>query len=415
MRIKDHKELYSFLNGRLLAELQASDFQTVVPDEAYIRQRAFRHLEEVETVLPKTKVNEIINQVIYGLVGLGPLEELLRDPNVSEIMVNGPKNIFVEKEGKICRHQASFAGDKELVQVINRIVGKVGRRIDDSSPLVDARLLDGSRVNAVIPPLSLSGPVLTIRKFPTIVFTAETLIEKNSISREMTDFLKLCVLSRQNMVISGGTGSGKTSTLNALCDLISPVERVVTIEDVAEIRMNHPHRISLESRPANIEGKGEISIRRLLKNALRMRPDRIIVGEIRSGEALDMLQAMNTGHKGSLTTVHANNPLECLYRIETMALMADVELPLPAIRSQINQGINVIVQQSRLHTGERKVTKISELKSRKTEEYDVQDIFVYDQKSGRFEKTGYVPSFLQELQLADPSINENWFQKKSET
>jgi pilus assembly protein CpaF len=278
-------------------------------------------------------------------------------------MVNGMHSVFVEKNGKLEKTNAQFANEEEILNIINRIVNKVGRRVDESSPLVDARLPDGSRVNAIIAPLSLSGPILTIRRFPPEPFTLEKLVALQTLTSQMAEFLQNAIRTKQNIVISGGAGVGKTTTLNAIASTIPHTERLIIIEDAAEMRLQHPHLVSLETRPPNIEGKGEIPMRILVKNALRMRPDRIIIGEIRGGEALDMLQAMNTGHKGSLTTVHANTPLDALMRVETMALMADIDLPLFAIQEQIKSAINIIVQQERTSTGERRITKICELQN----------------------------------------------------
>ncbi|OGJ52262.1 hypothetical protein A2335_02195 [Candidatus Peregrinibacteria bacterium RIFOXYB2_FULL_32_7] len=308
------------------------------------------------------KQNDILMQKILDqLLGLGVLEEFLRDDEISEIMVNGKDKIFIEKNGCIEKTNLIFQSDDELLKIIQKIVSKVGRRIDASSPMVDARLHDGSRINAIIEPLSLIGPVLTIRKFPKEIFTFDKLIEFETANLEIKTFLEKAVSEKQNILISGGTGSGKTSTLNALSNFIPENERIITIEDSAEIKINHPHLIQLEARPPNIEGKGEITIRNLVKNALRMRPDRIIIGEVRGAEALDMLQAMNTGHKGSLTTIHANSALEALYRLETMTLMSDVKLPLNVIRTQIIQGLDLIIQQQRFSNGKRKIISISKI------------------------------------------------------
>ena len=344
-------------------------------NENQLRRWCVQELKPLDLLLSTQAQNKLIDQVVFSLVGLGPLEPLLRDENISEIMVNGPQNIFIETRGKIQKSSYTFQDESQLRHTINRIVGPIGRRIDESQPLVDARLPDGSRVNAIIPPLSLSGTVLTIRKFPTKPFTIEDLLEHQSLTSRQAEFLQKAITEEKNILISGGTGSGKTSTLNALCSMITPDQRIITIEDAAEIRIDHPHHIALESRPSNLEGKGEISIRQLLKNALRMRPDRIIVGEIRGPEAIDMLQAMNTGHRGSLTTLHANAPRESLFRLETMVLLGNKNLPLPAIRSQIIQGIDLILQQTRMASGQRKITHICEvLPDLKNNEYQVKNI-----------------------------------------
>ncbi len=362
------------LRTTLIDRLRKEEITT--PDEARLRRWCVQALNPQDLLITTVEQNRLIDAVVFSLIGLGPLEPLLRDDSISEIMVNGPHNIFIESQGKIQRTKHHFASEEQLRNVINRIVGPVGRRIDESQPLVDARLPDGSRVNAIIPPLSLTGTTLTIRKFPTKPFTLQDLKNHKSITKAQADFLKDAILQRKNILISGGTGSGKTSTLNALADQIPHTQRIITIEDAAEIRITHPHRIALESRPANLEGVGEISIRQLLKNALRMRPDRIVVGEIRSAEAIDMLQAMNTGHKGSLTTVHANAPLESLSRIETMILLGSQNLPLSAIRTQIAQGIDIILQQARLASGQRKIISITEvLPTLKKDEYQLRPIF----------------------------------------
>ena len=380
------QSLYHQGYHQVIKHLQQDNAQT--PDEAQVKALATEWLQKEVLLLPKADQVELLDSITYGIVGLGPLEFLLRDETVSEIMVNGANNIFVEKSGKLVKTNLAFVDDAQVLQIINRIVGKIGRRIDESTPLVDARLLDGSRVNAIIPPLSLTGPTLTIRKFSKDVFTIDKMVEHQSINAEMRDFLQEAVKSRKNILISGGTGAGKTSTLNACASLIPHSERIVTIEDAAEIRIDHPHLISLESRAANIEGQGEIPIRTLLKNALRMRPDRIVVGEIRSGEAIDMLQAMNTGHQGSLTTVHANSPLESLFRIETMVLMGNVDLPLSAIRPQIIQGIDLVCQQKRLVSGARKIVSISAMvKDYQAKEYEMKEIFRYDDKTDKFIKS----------------------------
>lgn len=358
-----------------------------VPQEMRIREIVQKFLDQESLFVPKNILHLLLENVTFAIIGFGPLEFLLRDNEVSEIMVNGFDSIFVEKNGSLEKTCFSFINEEQLIQTINRIVGKVGRRIDESHPLVDARLDDGSRINAIIPPLSLGGSTLTIRKFPQKVFTITDMLKGGSLTKEMANFLKTAVISKQNILISGGTGAGKTSTLNALASLIPHQERVITIEDSAEIRIDHPHLISLESRTANLEGVGEISIRTLLKNALRMRPDRIVVGEIRGEEAIDMLQAMNTGHKGSLTTVHANSPLESLYRIETMVLLGASQIPLSAIRPQIIQGVDIVIQQQRLPSGKRKIMKISKMeKEGDFTTYQLKDLFIFNVKTNKFEQ-----------------------------
>jgi pilus assembly protein CpaF len=392
----------------VLAALQND--KTSHPTEAEVRQLCQAFLQKKDSLLPKALLLDIIDSITFSIVGLGPLEFLLRDDSVSEIMVNGCDKIFVERKGHLEKTSLHFMSEKQLVQVINRIVGQVGRRIDESNPLVDARLLDGSRVNAIIPPLSLTGASLTIRKFPAKAFTVQDMLQYQSCNQAMADFLSFAVLSRQNILVSGGTGAGKTSTLNACASLISEDERLITIEDSAEIRINHPHFVSLESRNANVEGTGAIPIRQLLKNALRMRPDRIVVGEIRGGEAIDMLQAMNTGHKGSLTTVHANSPLESLYRVETMVLMGDVKLPLHAIRSQVIQGIDIVIQQERLPSGGRKITQIAEvIKNMRAEDYELRPLFWYDFQEEGFKMTDEIPRCLKNSRYKEAEILKKWF------
>ncbi|MFZ5542795.1 MAG: ATPase, T2SS/T4P/T4SS family [Pseudomonadota bacterium] len=324
----------------------------------------------------------LMREVLNEAVGLGPLEELLADDSVTEIMVNRHDEIFVERSGRLTQHPLAFTSDRAVMGVIERIVAPLGRRIDESSPMVDARLKDGSRVNAIIPPLAIKGPTLTIRKFAARKLTAEDLASYGSISGAMVEFLRMCVLHRKNIIVSGGTGSGKTTFLNVLSNFIPDGERIVTIEDAAELRLNHSHLVSLEARPSNVEGRGAVSIRDLVKNSLRMRPDRIVVGECRSGEALDMLQAMNTGHEGSLTTLHANTPRDALARLETLVLMAGMDLPLAAIREQIASAVDIIVQQTRFACGSRKVTSITEVTGMENGRIQLLELF-------RFESRGY--------------------------
>lgn len=325
----------------------------------------------------KGVTTELQDQLEDRMLGFGPLTKLLEDPDTTEIMVNGTRSLYVEKAGQLLPLKNTFTTEEEVLRVMNKIVSRVGRRIDTASPTVDARLPDGSRVHAIIAPLSLIGPILTIRRFPKNPPTLAMLLEKETLSPELAEFLTECIQLKKNIVISGGTGSGKTTTLNALAGLIPSHERLVTIEDSAELKINHPHLVALESRPANLEGKGEVTVRALLKNALRMRPDRIIVGEIRSGEALDMLQAMNTGHPGSLTSVHANSPFEALHRIESLALMSDVLLPHRAIREQVRAAVNIVIQQERLSSGQRKITQVCEMTASigEGEEYSLTQIF----------------------------------------
>jgi pilus assembly protein CpaF len=344
---------------------------------------------------------------LYGEIqGLGPLEPLLADPTITEVMVNGPGRIYIERKGKIEQVPATFLNEEHVLRIIDRIITPIGRRIDMSSPRVDARLPDGSRVNAIIPPLSLIGPVITIRKFAATPFTVDDLISFGTATPEMFDFLRACVEVRLNIFVSGGTGSGKTTTLNVLSSFIPNDERIVTIEDAAELQLRQEHVVTLESRPPNIEGKGQIPIRELVRNSLRMRPDRIIVGECRSGEALDMLQAMNTGHDGSMSTGHANSPRDMLSRLETMVLMAGVDLPLRAIREQIASAVDLIVHQSRLKDGTRKITNITEVQGMEGDVIVMQDVFVFEQTGvvegkiqGHLKATGIRPKFVEKFEV----------------
>jgi len=343
--------------------------------------------------------------VLNEVVGLGPLEALLTDDSVTEIMVNRHNDIFIERSGQLTRSTVSFSNDASVLAAIERIVSPLGRRIDESSPMVDARLKDGSRVNAIIPPLAIKGPSLTIRKFARKKLTSDDLIGFGAINGAMIEFLRVAVEKRANIVISGGTGSGKTTLLNVLSSFIPDDERIVTVEDAAELQLSQPNLVSLEARPANIEGKGAITIRDLVKNCLRMRPDRIVVGECRGGEALDMLQAMNTGHDGSLTTAHANNPRDCLSRLEVMTLMSGLDIPMQAIREQICSAVNLIVQQTRFSCGTRRVTYITEVTGIENNIVSMQDIFRFEQDGftsegkvrGKFAPTGHVPDFIQDL------------------
>jgi pilus assembly protein CpaF len=349
--------------------------------------------------------DRIVRDVLDEVHGLGPLEEFLADDSVTEVMVNHPRQIYVERNGRLERANRIFSSDRAVLQAIERIVAPLGRRIDQSSPMVDARLHDGSRVNAIIPPLAIRGPSITIRKFAKERMTVEDLIRLGTLSKEMAEFLRQAVVNRRNLVISGGTGSGKTTTLNILSSYIPASERIVTIEDAAELQLPQDHVVSLESRPPNLEGKGAIAIRDLVKNSLRMRPDRIVVGECRGGETLDMLQAMNTGHDGSLTTLHANAPRDALSRLETMVLMSGMELPVRAIREQVSSAVDIIVQQSRLSDGSRRITHISEVLGMEVDIITLADIFVFKQSGikkdgtveGELKPTGLVPRFYQEL------------------
>jgi pilus assembly protein CpaF len=358
----------------------------------------------------------LISDVVDEAVGLGPLEQLMKDPDVTEIMVNGAADIFVEKAGRLERSDAVFSDDLAIRNVIERIVAPLGRRIDESSPLVDARLPDGSRVNAIIAPVALKGSTVTIRRFNRQVMSPDDLLDLGTASAAMIDFLRLCVVERKSLVVSGGTGSGKTTLLNVLSNLIPDGERLITIEDAAELRLRHAHLVSLEARPPNAEGRGAVTIRDLVRNALRMRPDRIIVGECRGGEALDMLQAMNTGHEGSLTTVHANTARDALSRLEVMALMSGVDLPLAAIRDQLCSAIDVIVHQSRLRDGSRKIVSIAELTGIESGRIQMQELFRFAQTSaegpgvqGHHCPTGAIPEFYEALEARGAVLGRSLF------
>ncbi|MHB8420804.1 MAG: ATPase, T2SS/T4P/T4SS family [Myxococcales bacterium] len=363
---------------------------------------------------------EVVRDVLNEALGLGPLEELLADDDVSEIMVNHAQQVYVERGGKLTLSHKIFSSNQAVLGVIERIVAPIGRRIDESSPLVDARLKDGSRVNAIIPPLALKGPSITIRKFKREKLQIEDLVKYKSLTAQMAEFLEMCVKARRNIVISGGTGSGKTTLLNVTSSFIPSDERIVTVEDAAELQLHQDHWIQLESRPPNLEGKGQITIRDLVKNCLRMRPDRIVIGECRGGEALDMLQAMNTGHDGSLTTLHANTPRDALARMETLVLMSGMELPIKAIREQIASAVNVIVQQTRFGDGSRKVTAITEVAGMEVDVITLQDIFYFKQEGfdqagkikGRFISTGFVPKFYEDMQRRGLPVNMNIFREE---
>lgn len=363
---------------------------------------------------------KIISEIIDEVLGFGPINPLIHDPTVSEIMVNGPNQVYIERSGKLVLSDIVFRDNEHVLHIIEKIVAPIGRRIDESMPMVDARLPDGSRVNAIIPPLALRGPSITIRKFSKDPLKIEDLIRFGSLTPEMAKFIDACVKGKLNVVVSGGTGSGKTTTLNVLSSFIPNDERIVTIEDAAELQLRQEHVVTLETRPPNIEGKGAITMRDLVRNSLRMRPDRIVVGEVRSGEALDMLQAMNTGHDGSLTTGHANSPRDMLARLETMVLMAGMDLPVRAIREQIAAAVDVIVQQSRLRDGSRKITHITEVQGMEGEVVVLQDIFVFEQKGvddhgkiiGRFRPTGIRPKFMNKLEAAGIRLPDDLFLAK---
>jgi pilus assembly protein CpaF len=373
-------------------------------------------LTQENIILSRPERERLFEGIVAEILGFGPLEPLLADENVSEIMVNGPEKVFVERKGKLSKTNILFENNEHVMKVIDRIVSPLGRRVDESSPYVDARLPDGSRVNAIIPPLALNGPTLTIRKFEKDPLTIDDLVRFGSLSPEVAEFLRACVMARLNMVVSGGTGSGKTTLLNVLSSFIPNDERIITVENAAELQLRQEHVVTLESRPPNIEGKGEVTIRDLVINTLRMRPDRIVVGECRAGETLDMLQAMNTGHDGSLTTAHANSPRDVLSRLETMCLMAGMDLPVRAIREQVAAAVDLIVQQARLRDGSRKVTTVTEVQGMEGDVIVMSDIFVFEQQGiengkiiGRLKPTGIRPKFSERIEVAGISLPPNIF------
>ena len=401
--VKDrvHQALVESLGPRLYdPHLSESELATQV------RSTLQQVIDSEQTPLSHSDRTKIAQDVSDDILGHGPLEPYLRDSEITEIMVNGPDDIFVERDGRLYPVEARFSDDAHLRRTIDKIVSRVGRRVDESSPMVDARLPDGSRVNAVVAPIALDGSLLTIRKFAADPFSDQDLIGFGTLSPTVRDFLEACVRGRRNIIISGGTGSGKTTTLNVLSSFIPPDERIITIEDAAELQLRQEHVLRLESRPANIEGRGAVPIRELVRNSLRMRPDRIIVGEVRDGAALDMLQAMNTGHDGSLTTVHANSPRDSLSRLETMVLMAGIDLPVRAIREQVAGAVDLIIQQSRLKDGSRRVVAVSEVVGMESDVITLQDLFTFDYSAGRDDQgrfrgqlvaTGLRPRFSQDL------------------
>lgn len=403
-----YQDLKTRVQSKLLSEIDPSVDVTKVSEVKKTIQDLFDQiLIEENFVLSRTEKSRLFEQISAEILGFGPLQPLLEDDTITEIMVNGAKNIYVERRGKLQKVPLSFENNEHVMRIIERIVSPLGRRIDESSPYVDARLPDGSRVNAIIPPVSLVGPVLTIRKFSHNPFTLDQLVQFGSITPEAIMLLDAAVKAKINIVISGGTGSGKTTLLNVLSGFIPPDERIVTIENAAELQLRQEHVITLESRPANIEGKGEITIRDLVVNALRMRPDRIIVGEIRDEAALDMLQAMNTGHDGSMTTLHSNSPRDTLSRLETMTLMAGFDMPVRAIREQISSAIELVVHQERMRDGTRKVVNITEVSGMEGDIITMTDIYVFEQVGfennkviGRMRPTGLRPKFMDKIEAS---------------
>jgi pilus assembly protein CpaF len=401
-----YSDLKTRVQNRLLSELDPSMDITRTSEVRNTIQDLFEQvLAEENIVLSRPEKQRLFEQITAEILGYGPIQTLLEDDTITEVMVNGAKNIYIERAGKIIRVPVAFESDEHVLRIIDRIVAPLGRRIDESSPYVDARLPDGSRVNAVIPPISLVGPVLTVRKFAKNPITLEQLIEYGTITPEALQFLKACVESKLNLVISGGTGSGKTTLLNILSQFIPADERIVTVENAAELQLRQEHVVTLESRPPNIEGRGEVTIRQLVINCLRMRPDRIIVGEIRDEAALDMLQAMNTGHDGSMTTAHSNSPRDTLARLETMVMMAGMELPVRAIREQVSSAIDLIVHEERLRDGTRKLVNITEVSGMEGDVITMTDIFVFEQSGfeggkiiGRLRPTGLRPKFMDKIE-----------------
>ena len=404
-------ELRGRLHFKVVEELGPTLYDRQMSD-AELRLRVLEMLEwavDQERELPLTSADRraLLNEIASDVLGYGPIDPLLNDPDVTEVMVNGPFDVYFEKDGKIELSDIRFVDEVHLRRIIDKIVGQIGRRVDEATPMVDARLPDGSRVNAVIHPLAIGGPFLTIRKFAVDPYQEADLINFGTLTQRVADFVRACVRGRLNILVSGGTGSGKTTTLNVVSSYIPSDERIVTVEDAAELQLHQDHVLTLESRPTNIEGKGEVTIRELVRNTLRMRPDRIVVGEVRGGEALDMLQAMNTGHDGSLTTIHSNSPRDTLSRLETMVLMAGFDLPVRAIREQVASAVDLIIHITRLKDGTRRVTHVTEVEGMEGEIITLQDLFLFDygmgvdedgKYEGRLKATGIRPSFSQDLE-----------------
>ncbi len=405
---ESYMDIKSRVQTKLLAELDPSmDMSRHAEIRATMEELYTTILAEENIVLSRAERQRLFEQIVAEILGLGPLEPLLADETITEIMVNGPKNIYIERKGIISRVNVSFENEDHVLRIIDRIVAPLGRRVDESSPYVDARLPDGSRVNVIIRPLSLVGPTITIRKFSKQPLTVDDLIRFGSVTPEIIEFMRACVMAKLNIVVSGGTGSGKTTLLNVLSGFIPGDERIITIENAAELQLRQEHVVTLESRPPNIEGKGEVTIRDLVVNSLRMRPDRIIVGECRAGEALDMLQAMNTGHDGSMTTAHSNSPRDTLARLEVMCLMAGMDLPVRAIREQVASAIDLICHQERLRDGSRKIVRISDVQGMEGDTIVLSDIFEFEQTGieagkviGRIRATGLRPKFMDKIEAA---------------
>jgi pilus assembly protein CpaF len=402
-----YQDLKVRIQNKLLSELDTSVDPRSPEVRATIEELFTTILNEESIVLGRQERQQLYEAIVAEILGYGPLEPLLADDTITEIMVNGPKNVYIERNGNILRTNVTFEDEDHVLRVLDRIVAPLGRRIDESSPTVDARLPDGSRVNAVIRPIALCGPTITIRKFSRRPYTVEDLIRFGSMTPEIAEFLRASVIAKLNIIVSGGTGSGKTTLLNVLSGFIPNDERIVTIENAAELQLRQEHVVPLESRPPNIEGRGEVSIRDLVVNSLRMRPDRIVVGECRAGEALDMLQAMNTGHEGSMTTLHSNSPRDTLARLEVMCLMAGMDLPVRAIREQVASAIDLIIHQDRMRDGSRKIVKITEVQGMEGDVITMSDLFEFEQTGleagkviGRIRPTGLRPKFIDKIEAA---------------
>jgi pilus assembly protein CpaF len=413
---QDIIRLKKYLVDNISRAIEAEGISAEQRDD-FIKQGIQEVYTQANLKLPQDVRNMIFKEVLNDLLGYGPIQPLLNDPEVTEVMVNGPKNVYVEKKGQLVKTSVAFDDDNHVMQIIDRIILPLGRHVDPDSPTVDARLPDGSRVNAVVRPITIDGPSITIRKFSKEKLGISNLIDFGSITANMAEFLRACVLARLNIIISGGTGSGKTTLLNVLSSFIPEEERIVTIEDAAELQLQQDHIVRMETKPANVDGRGSVTIRDLVRNSLRMRPDRIVVGEVRGGEALDMLQAMNTGHDGSLTTVHANSPRDALARLETLVLMAGMDLPLKVVRQQIASAVDVIVQQTRLKDGSRKVTAITEVVGMEGDTVVLTDVFKFEQTGvttegkvlGELKPTGIRPLFSQRLEAAGVKLGADIF------